>query len=195
MVSECVLCSGILRGDELSDVLEGLKERFEVAKARLTAAQKRNAETVAELAAATTEHNIWYHAVNLETKEQERLAAEANKKQMPLPEILIQPRPITAREANTSGPSESQTDSTVSQESPKQTEIVRDALRLHPTGMTPADIWEKHKKEISSRPYLYSILKRLRDKDEVALRRGKYIFKPKPVEPKTGAGMEVHTIQ
>jgi hypothetical protein len=61
--------------------------------------------------------------------------------------------------------------------------------------MTPADLWKAHKEEISSRPYLYSILKRMRDKDEVALRRGKYVLKPKPSEVRPEAVTEVQTIQ
>jgi hypothetical protein len=67
-----------------------------------------------------------------------------------------------------------------------KTEIVRELLRQHSAGMTPSDIWKQVKAQIPHRPYLYSILKRLKDKGDITDKRGKYFFKfaPKPEEAK-----------
>jgi len=67
-----------------------------------------------------------------------------------------------------------------------KTDMVRELLRQHPAGITPTDLWKQVKTRMTHRAYLYSILKRLKDKDEVMVRRGKYIAKmvPKPEEGK-----------
>jgi hypothetical protein len=65
-----------------------------------------------------------------------------------------------------------------------RTALVRDQLRAHPSGMTTADLWKALQGSISNRAYLYSITKRLRDKKEIALRRGKFYLNPKLMEVK-----------
>jgi hypothetical protein len=67
--------------------------------------------------------------------------------------------------------------STVAQGELNKTDMIRSLLRQHPGGMTPTDIWKQVKDQMVHRAYLYSILKRLKDKDEVIVRRGKYITK------------------
>jgi len=54
-----------------------------------------------------------------------------------------------------------------------KTEIVRDVLRRNPTGITPAQIWMVVRDRVD-RPYVYSVLKRLKDNRQVTERRGKY---------------------
>ena len=46
--------------------------------------------------------------------------------------------------------------------------------------MTPSDLWKQVKAQFTHRPYLYSALKRLKDRDEVTVRRGKYLLKNNP---------------
>jgi hypothetical protein len=138
------------------------------------------------LTAAVAEFNVWNAAYSYELKEQEkrdRLEAEEKAKQPSLPGTILP----AETETQSSAPPVYESAPETHQESVNQTEIVRDALRLRPSGMTPGDLWKAHKGEISSRPYLYSILKRMRDKDEATLRRGKYILKPKPIEVKSEA--------
>ena len=51
-------------------------------------------------------------------------------------------------------------------------------------GMTTGDLWKTLREPISNRAYLYSILKRLRDNEEIALKRGKYLIRENPAEGK-----------
>lgn len=55
-----------------------------------------------------------------------------------------------------------------------KTEAVRMLLRSHTGGMTPSEIWNNLQSQLSNRVYLYSILKRLKDRGEVRDKRGKY---------------------
>jgi hypothetical protein len=65
----------------------------------------------------------------------------------------------------------------------QKTELIRETLRQH-SGMTPAELYSVVKSHVA-RPYLYSVLKRLRDKEEVVVRRKKYHIKPTP-KPEDG---------
>jgi hypothetical protein len=174
----------------MNNILADLKDRLEIAKARLASAQAKHAAATAELNAAAGEHNAWNAAVAFEIREQERISAEAAKEQMPLPVVGNLSSAAASPTATSVAPEVSNAPEPVN-----KTELVREALRLHHAGMTAGDLWKRFQGQISSRPYLYSILKRLRDKDEVSLRRGKYVLKPKPIEVKADAGMEVQTIQ
>jgi hypothetical protein len=69
-----------------------------------------------------------------------------------------------------------------------KTQTVRDLIAQHPAGITPSELWNQLAGRIAHRPYLYSILKRLKDKEEVVVRRGKYLLKAKP--PQEGAKQE-----
>jgi hypothetical protein len=53
-----------------------------------------------------------------------------------------------------------------------KTELVRNLVREHPKGITPNDLWKTLNGRIAYRPYLYSILKRLKDRGEVVQTRG-----------------------
>jgi hypothetical protein len=61
-----------------------------------------------------------------------------------------------------------------------QTQAVRQLLREHSTGMTPGEMWKELQSQLSNRVYLYSILKRLKDRGDVREKRGKYYFNLKP---------------
>ena len=60
----------------------------------------------------------------------------------------------------------------------QKTELIRETLRQH-SGMTPGELYNVVKSHVA-RPYMYSVLKRLRDKEEVVVRRKKYHIKPTP---------------
>jgi hypothetical protein len=70
-----------------------------------------------------------------------------------------------------------------------KTDMVREILRQHPAGITPTEIWKEVKNQMSHRAYLYSILGRLKDRDEVLVRRKKYF--PKAIA-KTPEGEKTH---
>jgi len=67
-----------------------------------------------------------------------------------------------------------------------KTAMIRELLRRHPTGITPVDIWKELGTQMKHRAYIYSVLKRLKDRGEVMERRGKYCLRilPKPEEAK-----------
>jgi len=164
----------------MSQVLDGLKERLDAAKARLAAAQQQYQLAGVELQSATNECNIWTSAVSLETRTEEKRLSEAKEKQIPmnLPEL-----PQQSGEEVTETQSGS-FDATQPVSVVNKTQKVRETLRAHASGINPSGLWTELKDHISSRAYLYSILKRLRDNDEVFIRKGKYILKPKAIEIK-----------
>jgi len=61
--------------------------------------------------------------------------------------------------------------------STNKTELIRSLLRENPAGLTPPQIWEQVSEQFRHRPYLYSVLKRLKDQDEVVTRRNKYVLR------------------
>jgi hypothetical protein len=152
-------------------VLDGLKERLEAAKSRLQKAQAVHAAATVELNAAIQNHNVWNLAVQLETTA--ATTEDQTSASVPVPEVATQG--AAADSAATAS-----ADST--EESINRTELVREQLRVHPNGMTTAELWSALKGPINNRAYLYSITKRLRDKAEITQRRGKFYLKARPVE-------------
>lgn len=143
----------------MSQFLDELKTRLQDALKRLQAAQQKSAIAQAELQAVTQEYNSLQHLANVE--------ATRNQQATGGPITVT----VTSRIAQ---PALSQTGET------NKTETIRELLRQHPAGMTPTDIWKEVKDQMTHRAYLYSVLKRLKDKDEVTVRRGKYITKMLP---------------
>ena len=72
-----------------------------------------------------------------------------------------------------------------------KTQLIRDALALHP-GLTPAQVWGAVKTRITRRTYVYSVLKRLKDRKQIVEGRGKYYL---PVAPKVAEESEQTTLQ
>jgi len=111
-----------------------------------------------------------------------------------LSNVRIVPPPnnpaIRSTVTNTSQPSPSSPQITPSQPSVEEdhgsdqsmTQSVRMLLRDRPAGMTPAEIWDQLHSQLSNRVYLYSILKRLKDRGHIRGRRGKYYFVPQQQE-------------
>ena len=157
-------------------MLEELKSRQATAQARQAAAQTRWLAAQAELNAATGELNIWNNAVAIETREEAARVAESAKDQI---SMTLQPDFEAAPEPESP---ESQSQIEEEDESVNKTELVRELLRQNPGGMTPRVIWTAFHQQApkASRNYLYSVLKRLRDKKQVEQKRGKYMLKAKP---------------
>ncbi len=143
----------------MSQFLEELKIRLVDSAKRLQAAQQKTAIAQAELQAVTQEYNSLQHLANVEAARNQQSAGTP---------ITVN---VTSRIVQPALPQASETN---------KTETIRELLRQHPTGMTPTDIWKEVKDQMAHRPYLYSILKRLKDKDEVTVRRGKYVMKIMP---------------
>ncbi len=155
---------------------------LEEIQTRLAESQKQLAEATQVLAAAQQRHqaashnfNVWNAAMQLEQREEQLRQAQATEKQLQLPTTPVKTEPMTASVAaasiTTSMLSEHLADNS---EAPNKTEVVRNLLKQHPTGMSAVDIWKEVGAQFEHRPYLYSVLKRLRDRNEIVKRRNKY---------------------
>jgi len=174
----------------MTDLIDSLKDRLERAKVRLTNAQQAHQAAQAELNAAAGEFNVWNSVVALEIREEERRIAESRDKQIPMDLPEISP-PQNQEPPSQIGPTVNVSEGAAPV---NKTEKVREILREHGSGITPSGLWTEVKDYFSSRAYLYAILKRLRDHDEVSVRRGKYILKQRPLEMGS-ADSEVVVIQ
>jgi hypothetical protein len=141
------------------DHLEYLKNGFENAQKRFQETQQRMQVMQAEFNVVVTEFNAWQTLYRAEM---------AKQGAAPPP----QP-PTTARLPRTNGIHQP-----VSSKQPSQTDAVRAVLKERPSGMKPNEIWEAVQSQIANHTYLYSVLKRLKEKGDVIERRGKYYPKP-----------------
>jgi len=155
----------------MNEFIETLKARQQDAQQRMQAAQHKLAVVQAEFQAAAQECNSWTVALNTEVRRQQQEAAVVAAAQATLPINL---------EANRAETPPATPANNQPLEITNKTEIVRDLLRQHPTGMTPGEIWKVLGTQIADHAYIYSVLKRLKDRDEVTKRRGKYFFKHHP---------------
>lgn len=171
----------------MATFVETMKEYVDKARARLAAAEQVHRAASAELMAASSDFAVWNNAYTLAVKEREKWEAEAKETQQQLPMDLPDTTSLSFEPSN------------VADEHNHSVEInktakVREVLAAHQTGITPGQLWLNVKDFQVSRAYLYSVLKRFRDNDEVTVRRGKYMLKPKPIEAKPIEG-EALTIQ
>lgn len=157
----------------MSITLDDLNSRLTAAQHHLTDAELRLKHAQQVHAYATYEVNTWTAAVNIEKQRE-----EARQKAAAIPTTTS--TSVNATPAQAALPAKQATSEAAqpheSQEVNK-TEMIRDLLRRSPTGMTPSDLWKQVKAQFTHRPYLYSVLKRLKDRDEVTVRRGKYLLK------------------
>lgn len=130
------------------------------------AATQKFQQIQVELGTANSEFNSLKILIAAETRKLAAEQAAGNGPANPNPPTIEQPKPeaITATE-------------TTSAEINK-TELIRDLLRSHPTGMTPVEIWRTVKDQVPHRAYVYAVLGRLKDRDQVTVnRKGKYFFR------------------
>lgn len=156
--------------DEIRTRLQDCQKRAQEITGRLQAVQLEHQSVMQELGSYQKIFDVENRRV--QQQQQQTLPATTNLavSQQPHP-IVVSVEPSTSDEAN-------------------KTEAIRELLRQHPAGMTPGQIWQVMKGQIAYRQYIYSVLKRLKDKKQVAERRGKYFFqvlaKPEEVrEPTT----------
>jgi hypothetical protein len=135
----------------MSTFLETLKARMADSETRLQEAQRKLNSAQREHDLAAKECASWQTAVEIET----RKSAPAAPAQF----TLQQPA-----------------DEEDKDEGANKTEMIRDVLRKHPAGATPADVWKALQGQIKQRNYVYSVLKRLKDRNKVTTRRGKYFL-------------------
>jgi hypothetical protein len=152
-----------------------MNDFLEKLKVGLTEAQERQKEIGARLQAINAE----YQAVSQEVNSYLKIVEVENRKLQGSPNphkatatftIKVNPAP-TAQIAAADAVDE-----------PNKTELVRELLRSHPSGMTGGELWTAVKGKFPHRQYVYSVLKRLKKKGDVVQRRKKFIFTFKPEE-------------
>jgi hypothetical protein len=147
----------------MTKITDELQIRVAESKERLDRAEKDFKVAQAAFQTAQQDHNVWNLALQAEVRDEQRKNAAATEQQLPLP--TVKPQPIAAITP------EQPIDNS---EALNKTDVVRNLLKEHPTGMSAVDIWKEVGGQFTHRPYLYSVLKRLRDREEVIKRRNKY---------------------
>ena len=144
---------------------------LEKLKTELADAQERQKIVAVKLNALNTEYQAVTQEVNSYMKIVE---VQTRKEQGPnaAPSAKPQPTRIGIRTVAQSQPTEET----------NKTEMVREVLRSHPSGMTGGELWAAIQDKFQYRQYVYSILKRLKDKGDVIQKRKKFIFTGKPEE-------------
>lgn len=124
-------------------------------KAHLIPAQKRVEETQQKAQAAQAEFQV---AVQEFNSLQLLVNLHAAREQKTTPPTTRPQAAIQNPEAN-------------------KTRLVLDLIRQHPGGIKPTEIWKNVGPQLGRRQYLYSVLKRLKDREEISERQGKYMAK------------------
>jgi hypothetical protein len=145
------------------DHIEYLKSGFEKAQKRFQETQQRMQAMQLEFNKMAQEFNAW------QTLYQAEMAKQGND--------LIAPPPTISLTFNGRRLHNAQIQPLKSSK-PSQTEVVRNALKERQAGLTPNEIWKEVESQMVNRTYLYSVLKRLKERGDVFERRGKYYPKP-----------------
>jgi hypothetical protein len=160
----------------MSDFLEKLRERHADAQKRLTVAQLALQKAQQEHANVAAEFNSWNFAL---AAEQRREQAEAAARQGPSPTIVASTgRPQTPVPVPTHAPAQSLLPGNTSANGgaeQNKTNLIRESLQRHPAGMKPVEVWKEVRDQVA-RPYVYSVLSRMKEKKQVIVRRGKYFL-------------------
>jgi hypothetical protein len=117
--------------------------------------------------------NLEFQAAHQDLQALQRIVEKQTKKEQ-TPEQAV----VAGKGAAVPAPTLSQSMESSSAPDVKKTALIRDTLRQH-AGMTPGELFDVVKSHVG-RPYVYSVLKRLRDNEEVIVRRKKYYLKPTP---------------
>jgi hypothetical protein len=147
------------------DFMEECKSRLVDAQKRVQITQTEMQSAQARYQAAVQEANSLQFMINAETarRHQQGVAVDTPKPEAVPPQEHAPQPPET-----------------------NKTDLVRELLRQRPAGITPTEIWREVKSQMNHRAYLYSILGRLKDRDEVIVKRKKYFLRvvPKHAEDK-----------
>lgn len=152
----------------MSETIDRLKIGLAEAQARHAEITKRHQAVTGEWQASNAEVTGYMKVLEVEARKELERAAIAPQMQGPASRAEHE----AERDSN-------------------KTQLIRDALALHP-GLTPAQLWGAVKTRITRRTYVYSVLKRLKDRKQIVERRGKYYL---PVAPKVAEENEQTTLQ
>ena len=158
------------------------QQASQVAQAASTKAQADLQKAQQAYAVANQQFVGWSTAYNAVMAEETARKQAAGQAQLQLPNT-VEPTPIAAPSAHL--------EPAQAGEQKSKTDVIRDLLRQNPGGLTPTEIWSHVHEQFKYRAYLYSVLKRLTDREELSVRRGKYAFRMVPQQVKE----ETATIQ
>jgi uncharacterized protein YdiU (UPF0061 family) len=162
--------------------LQEAQRAFQAAQATNTKAQADFQKAQQVLAIATQQFHGWNTAYSVVMAEETTRKQAAEQAQLQLPDTAA-PAPSPAPEV--------QAEPIQAVEQKSKTDTIRDLLRQNPHGLTPTEIWSHVQEQFKYRAYLYSVLKRLTDREELCVRRGKYAIRMIPQQVKE----ETATIQ
>jgi uncharacterized protein YdiU (UPF0061 family) len=143
--------------------LQEAQQAFQAAQAAHATAQANFQKAQQALAIAQQQFHGWSTAYSAVMAEETARKQATEQEQLQLPNT-IQPNPPAAPAA--------QTEQIQLGEQTSKTDAIRDLLRHNPQGLTPTEIWSHVRDQFKYRAYLYSVLKRLRDREELCVRRG-----------------------
>jgi hypothetical protein len=155
----------------MSVFLEQLKVKAAAAQKRLQEATARLQAAQAEHTAATNESNTWNFAIHVEAPRE--AAEEAARNPTRVADAIAIPK---ADEPVSVGNPEGEIN---------KTELVRNVLRQHIGGMRPVEVWHALREQIPQRGYVYAILGRLKSRDQVTAKGGKYRLRIPPRREET----------
>ncbi len=148
--------------------LQAATQEFQAMQAAHVKAQADFQRAQQALAVAQQQFQGWSTAYNAVMAEETARKHAAEQEQLQLPNTASVP----SIAASASEPEPIQI-----AEHKSKTDAIRDLLRQNPHGMTPTEIWSHVQDQFKYRAYLYSVLKRLTDREELCVRRGKYSFR------------------
>jgi hypothetical protein len=160
--------------------LQEATQAFQAAQAAHNSAQATFQKAQQALGIAQQQAHGWNTAYAAVLAEEAERKQDAEKEQLKLPHT---PTPLAAPVALP--------EPVQAAEQKSKTDIIRDLLRQSSHGMTPMEIWSHVQDQFKYRAYMYSVLKRLTDREELCVRRGKYSIRIVPQEVKE----ETATIQ
>lgn len=165
--------------------VEFLKTRQQEAARKLQVAQVQLQQAQLAFNQAQQQATSWTIALQTELQRAQQEAAAAARpveraeptaqssasadEQPPSPPPLSPPnvKPTSANEAAEQIASAPEINKTI---------LVRNVLSQHPDGITPVEIFKELKNQVSA-AYVHSVLHRLKERDEIVKRRGKYSLK------------------
>src|ERR1039458_4090243 len=144
---DCAIVVASLEGC-MAKILEEIQTRLGEAQKQL--ADTTQALTIAQQKQQTAQHsfNVWVAAAQLEQRDEQLRQAAATEKQSVLPLPATRPEPSASIPPI---PIEQPVDAS---EGPNKTDVVRNLLKQHPTGMSAVDIWKEVGAQFKHRPYL-----------------------------------------
>ena len=158
----------------MSEFIDMLKQRLDDAQKRLQETQNYLQQAQARHQAVAQEFTSLQTLINLENARAQKAAQEsARAVVVPVKDPVFNLPVMTAFPVNATQAVAGAVSGANAAPEINKTQMIREVLRQHTNGISPAQVWLNVKDDVE-RNYVYSVLKRMKDKGEVKERRGKY---------------------